>query len=121
MRVLRGVRNASQHLHSVLVVMMDYIKNNMKLWLDDCVLHSKTESGFLATLSFLITVKPMKCEQLAIGQMKGSLPDKGNLNRTNLTPPVTYSELGLVARLMRNFFFVRIGIFFDFFWESKSL
>jgi hypothetical protein len=42
-RVLHGTRNATQHLKSVLVVMIDDIKSNIKVWLDDCLLHTKTE------------------------------------------------------------------------------
>jgi hypothetical protein len=34
-RVLNGTRNATQYLQSVLVVMMDDIKSNIKVWLDD--------------------------------------------------------------------------------------
>jgi hypothetical protein len=33
-RVLHGTRNATQHLQSVLVVMMDDIKSNIKVFLD---------------------------------------------------------------------------------------
>jgi Reverse transcriptase (RNA-dependent DNA polymerase) len=51
-RVLHGTRNDTHHLQSVLVVMMDEIKNNIKAWLDDCLLHTKTEDGLLATLNF---------------------------------------------------------------------
>jgi Reverse transcriptase (RNA-dependent DNA polymerase) len=51
-RVLHGTRNATQHLQSVLVVMMDDIKSNIKVWLDDCLLHTKTEDDLLATLNF---------------------------------------------------------------------
>jgi hypothetical protein len=40
-RVLHGMRNATQHLQSVLVVMMDDIKSNIKVWLDDCLLHRR--------------------------------------------------------------------------------
>jgi Reverse transcriptase (RNA-dependent DNA polymerase) len=50
-RVLHGTRNAMQHLQSVLVVMMDDIKSNTKVWLDDCLLHTKTEDDLLATLN----------------------------------------------------------------------
>jgi hypothetical protein len=39
-RVLHGTRNATQHLQSVLVVMMDDIKGNIKVWLDDCLLYT---------------------------------------------------------------------------------
>jgi hypothetical protein len=51
-RVLHGTRNATQHLQPVLVVMMDDIKSNIKVWLDDCLLHTKTEDDLLATLNF---------------------------------------------------------------------
>jgi hypothetical protein len=51
-RVLHRTRNDTQHLQSVLVVMMDAIKRNIKVWLDDCLLHTKTEDDLLATLSF---------------------------------------------------------------------
>jgi hypothetical protein len=51
-RVLHGTRNATQHLQSVLVVMMDDIKSNIKVWLDECLLHTKTEDDLLATLNF---------------------------------------------------------------------
>jgi Reverse transcriptase (RNA-dependent DNA polymerase) len=51
-RVLHGARNATQHLQSVLVVMIDDIKSNIKVWLDDCLLHTKTEDDLLATLNF---------------------------------------------------------------------
>jgi hypothetical protein len=51
-RVLHGTRNATQHLQSVLVVMMDHIKSNIKVWLNDCLLHTKTEDDLLTTLNF---------------------------------------------------------------------
>jgi Reverse transcriptase (RNA-dependent DNA polymerase) len=51
-RVLHGTRNATQHVQSVLVVMMDDIKSNIKVWLDDCLLHTKTEDDLLAALNF---------------------------------------------------------------------
>jgi hypothetical protein len=41
-----------QHLQSVLVVVIDDIKSNIKVWLDDCLLHTKTEDDLLATLNF---------------------------------------------------------------------
>jgi hypothetical protein len=50
--VLHGTRNATQHLQSVLVVMMDDSKSNIIVWLDDCLLHTKTEDELLATLNF---------------------------------------------------------------------
>jgi Reverse transcriptase (RNA-dependent DNA polymerase) len=51
-RVLHGTKNASQHLQLVLVVMMDDIKINIKVLLNDCLLHTKTEADLLATLNF---------------------------------------------------------------------
>jgi hypothetical protein len=51
-RILHGTRNATQHLQSVLVVMMNDIKSNIKVWLDDCLLHTTTEDDVLATLKF---------------------------------------------------------------------
>jgi hypothetical protein len=51
-RALHRTRNATQHLQSVLVVMIDDIKSNIKVWLDDCLLHTKTEDYLLATLNF---------------------------------------------------------------------
>jgi Reverse transcriptase (RNA-dependent DNA polymerase) len=51
-RVLHTTRNAKQHLQSVLVVMMDDIKSNIKVWLDDCLLHTKTKDDLIATLNF---------------------------------------------------------------------
>jgi hypothetical protein len=50
-RVLHGTRNATQHLQSVLVFMMYDIKSNIKVWLDDCLLHTKTEDDLLAILN----------------------------------------------------------------------
>jgi Reverse transcriptase (RNA-dependent DNA polymerase) len=50
-RVIHGTSNATQNLQSVLVVMMDDIKSNIKVWLDDCLLHTKTEDDLLATLN----------------------------------------------------------------------
>jgi hypothetical protein len=51
-RVLDGTRNATQHLLSVLVFMMDDIKSNIKVWLDDCLPNTKTEDDLLAILIF---------------------------------------------------------------------
>jgi Reverse transcriptase (RNA-dependent DNA polymerase) len=51
-RVLHKTRNATQHLQSVLVVMMNDIKSNIKVWLDDCLLHTKTGDDLPATLNF---------------------------------------------------------------------
>jgi hypothetical protein len=53
-RILHVTKNVTQHLQSVLVVMMDDIKRNIKVWLDDCLLHTKTEDELLATLNFLL-------------------------------------------------------------------
>jgi Reverse transcriptase (RNA-dependent DNA polymerase) len=58
-RVLHATRNATQHLQSLIVVMMDDIKSNIKVWLDDCLLHTKTEDDLLATLNFLFK----KCQE----------------------------------------------------------
>jgi Reverse transcriptase (RNA-dependent DNA polymerase) len=52
-RVLHGTRNATQHLQSVLIAMMVDIKSNIKVWLDDCLLHTKTEDDLPATLNFI--------------------------------------------------------------------
>jgi Reverse transcriptase (RNA-dependent DNA polymerase) len=70
-RVLHGTRNATQHLQSVLVVMMDDIKSNIKVWLDDCLLHTKTEVDLLETLNFFFK----KCQQqgLKLHASKGVL------------------------------------------------
>jgi Reverse transcriptase (RNA-dependent DNA polymerase) len=51
-RVQHGTRNATQNLQSLLVVIIDDIKSNIKVWLDDCLLHTKTEDDLLATLNF---------------------------------------------------------------------
>jgi hypothetical protein len=51
-RVLHETRNVTQHLQSVLVVMMNDIKSNIKVWLDDYLLHSKSEDDLLATFNF---------------------------------------------------------------------
>jgi Reverse transcriptase (RNA-dependent DNA polymerase) len=58
-RVLHGTRNATQHLQYVLVVMMDDIKSNIKVWLDDCLLHTKTEDDLIETLNFFFK----KCQE----------------------------------------------------------
>jgi Reverse transcriptase (RNA-dependent DNA polymerase) len=58
-RVLHGTRNATQHLQSVIVFMMEDIKSNIKVWLDDCLLHTKTEDDLVATLSFFFK----KCQE----------------------------------------------------------
>jgi Reverse transcriptase (RNA-dependent DNA polymerase) len=58
-RILHGTRLATQHLQFVLVVMMDDIKSNIKVCLDDCLLHTKTEDDLLATLNFFFT----KCQE----------------------------------------------------------
>jgi hypothetical protein len=51
-RVLHGTKNATQHLQSVLVVMMNDIKRNIKVWLNHCLLHTRTVDDLLATLNF---------------------------------------------------------------------
>jgi hypothetical protein len=42
------------NMQSVLVVMTNDIKKNIKVWLDDCLLHTKTEDDLLATLDFVL-------------------------------------------------------------------
>jgi hypothetical protein len=54
-RVLHGTRNATQHLQSVLVVMMDDIKSKIKVWLDDCL---------------SIRRRKMTCSQLSISSSR---------------------------------------------------
>jgi hypothetical protein len=39
--------------------MMDDIKSNIKVWYDDCLLHTKTEDDLLATLNFFFK----KCQK----------------------------------------------------------
>jgi Reverse transcriptase (RNA-dependent DNA polymerase) len=58
-RVLHGQRNATQHLQSVLVFMMSDIKSKIKVQLDDCLLHTKTEDDLLATLNIFFK----KCQE----------------------------------------------------------
>jgi Reverse transcriptase (RNA-dependent DNA polymerase) len=58
-RARHGTRNATQHLQSVFVVTMDDIKCNIKVWLDDCLLHTKTEDDLLATLNLFLK----KCQK----------------------------------------------------------
>jgi hypothetical protein len=43
----------------VLIVMMDDIKSNIKVWLNDCLLHRKAEDDLLATLNFFFK----KCQE----------------------------------------------------------
>jgi hypothetical protein len=43
----------------VLVIMMDDIKSNIKVWLDDCLPHPKTEDDLLATPNFFFK----KCQE----------------------------------------------------------
>jgi hypothetical protein len=52
-RILHGTRNATQHLQSVLVAMMEYNKSSIKVWLNDCLLHTMIEDDLLATLNFI--------------------------------------------------------------------
>jgi hypothetical protein len=61
-RVLHGTRNAAQHLQPVLVFMMVDIKSNIKVWLDDCLLHTTTEDDLLATLNFFFK----KCQKYGL-------------------------------------------------------
>jgi hypothetical protein len=42
--------------------MMDDIKSNIKVWLDGCLLHTKTEEDLLATLNFFFK----KCQWLEL-------------------------------------------------------
>jgi hypothetical protein len=42
------MRNATQYLQSVPVVMIDTIKSNIKVWLDDSLLRKKTDDDLLA-------------------------------------------------------------------------
>jgi Reverse transcriptase (RNA-dependent DNA polymerase) len=58
-RVLHETRNATQHLQSVLVFMMDDIKSNIKAWLDDFLLHTKAEVDLLEPLNFFFK----KCQE----------------------------------------------------------
>jgi hypothetical protein len=46
-------------MKSVLVVMMNDIKSNIKAWLDDCILNTKTEDDLLETLNFFVK----KCQE----------------------------------------------------------
>jgi hypothetical protein len=58
-RVLHQTRSATQHPQSVLVVIMNDIKRNIKVWLDDCLIHMKTKDDLLATLNFFVK----KCQE----------------------------------------------------------
>jgi hypothetical protein len=57
--LLHETRNTTQHLQSVFVFMKDDIKSNIKVWLDDCLLHTKMEDDLLETLSFFFE----KCQK----------------------------------------------------------
>jgi hypothetical protein len=57
--VLHGTKYATQHLQFVLVVMMGDIKSRIKVWLDDCLLYTKTEDDLLATFNFFCNVRSM--------------------------------------------------------------
>jgi hypothetical protein len=50
--VLYGTRNATLHLQFVLVFIIDDIKSNIKVWLNDSPLHTKTEDDLSASLFF---------------------------------------------------------------------
>jgi hypothetical protein len=69
-RVLHGTRNATQHLQSALVVMMHYIKSNIKVWLDDCLLHTKTEDDLLATLKLFFQTMSEEWIEAACQQVR---------------------------------------------------
>jgi hypothetical protein len=47
----------------LLVVMMNDIKSSIKVWLDDCLSHTKTEVDLLATLNFF----SKQCQKVWIG------------------------------------------------------
>jgi hypothetical protein len=51
--VLHEVRNATQHLQSVFVVMMNDIKSNIKVWLNEFLLYTKTKDDLLTTLNVI--------------------------------------------------------------------
>jgi Reverse transcriptase (RNA-dependent DNA polymerase) len=56
---LHGTNKATQNLQSLLVVMMEYIKSNIKVWLDDFLIHTKTAHDLLATLNLFFK----KCQE----------------------------------------------------------
>jgi hypothetical protein len=57
--VQHGTRRDMQHLQSVLDFMMNNIKSNIKAWLHDCLLHTKSEYDLLETLNFVFK----KCQE----------------------------------------------------------
>jgi hypothetical protein len=59
-RVLLEKRNATQHLQSALFVTMEDIKRNIKVWMKDCLSHTKTEDDLLTTLNFFYK-QSLKC------------------------------------------------------------
>jgi hypothetical protein len=65
-RVLHGTRNATKYLQSVLVAAMKDIKSSIKIWLDDCLLHTKTEGDLFATLNFFVK----QCQKVWIGSVR---------------------------------------------------
>jgi Reverse transcriptase (RNA-dependent DNA polymerase) len=58
-RVLHGTRNTTKHLQSEFFNITNDIKSNIKVSLDDCLLHTKTEDDLLATLNFFFK----KCQE----------------------------------------------------------
>jgi hypothetical protein len=61
-RLLHETRNATQPSPSVLVVIVEDIRSNIKVWLDYCLLHPKTEDDLLATLNFFFN----KCQKYGL-------------------------------------------------------
>jgi hypothetical protein len=58
-RVLHGTRHATQHLQSVLVVMTDDIKGNIKVWLDDYFMQLLKMTCLQLSTSFSSKVRRM--------------------------------------------------------------
>jgi hypothetical protein len=59
-RALHETRKATQNLQSVLVVMMDDIKSNIKVWLHDCLLRAKPEDDLLANPNLFFKLECQK-------------------------------------------------------------
>jgi hypothetical protein len=80
-RVLHGMRNATQHLQSVLVVIMDDIKSNIKVWLNDvyfirrrkmtCSQLSGSSSRNVRSMDWSCTPESACCLQPQCGIVKG--------------------------------------------------
>jgi RNase H-like domain found in reverse transcriptase len=111
-RVLHETRNATQHLQSVLVFMMDDIKSNIKVWLDDCLLHTKAEDDLLATLNFFfkkcqehgLKLHASKCVLFAsTGRYCGNLitKDGGRFDPKNMEALQTMQEPQIGADLVQ--------------------